>query len=126
MSWRLLAALTSLALTACGDRKPEPPRVFDPGPVPADLVVGEDSFDQNCASCHGNRAMGSELGPPLVHIIYEPNHHADESFRRAVALGVVPHHWSFGPMPAQPELGTGQVEEIIRYVRWLQTRAGIT
>jgi mono/diheme cytochrome c family protein len=126
MSRRVRTALASLALAACGDRKTEPPRAFEPGPVPADLALGEESFNQNCAGCHGSRALGSELGPPLVHIIYEPNHHSDESFRRAVALGVVPHHWSFGPMPAQPELSSGQIEEIIRYVRWLQARAGIT
>ena len=70
--------------------------------------------------------MGTEQGPPLVHIIYEQSHHSDVAFRRAVALGVVAHHWSFGPMPAQPEIIGEEIEQIIRYVRWLQTRAGIT
>lgn len=114
------------AILGCSDKKPEAVRTFDPGPVPADLAVGESAFNRNCASCHGDRAMGTELGPPLVHIIYEPNHHSDEAFRRAVSLGAVAHHWSFGSMPAQPGVGTGEVEAIIRYVRWLQGRAGIT
>ena len=83
-------------------------------------------FNQNCATCHGNLAIGTDLGPPLVHIIYEPGHHSDEAFRRAVLLGVVPHHWSFGPMPAQSGVTPEQVQDIIRYVRWLQRQAGIT
>lgn len=122
----VLLVLLVLAKTACGDRKPETLRAFDPGPVPAGLAAGEAAFDRACAACHGAKAMGTEQGPPLVHIIYEPNHHSDEAFRRAVALGVVAHHWSFGSMPSQPGVSSVEVEEIIRYIRWLQSRAGIT
>lgn len=125
MRLRLLALL-SPAILGCADKKPEALRTFDPGPVPADLAAGEAAFNRGCVSCHGNRAMGTELGPPLVHIIYEPNHHSDEAFRRAVALGAVAHHWSFGSMPAQPGVSPGEVEAIIRYIRWLQSKAGIT
>jgi mono/diheme cytochrome c family protein len=125
MKLRFLALL-SPAILGCADKKPEARGTFDPGPVPADLVGGEAAYNRNCASCHGNQARGTELGPPLVHIIYEPNHHSDEAFRRAVSLGVVAHHWSFGSMPAQPGVSIGEMETIIRYVRWLQSKAGIT
>lgn len=120
-----ILALLSLAAMGCSEGKPVPTPSFDPGPVPVDLAAGEAAFNQTCAGCHGNRAMGSELGPPLVHIIYEPNHHSDEAFRRAVSLGAVAHHWSFGAMPAQPGVSAEDVEAIIRYVRWLQGKAGI-
>ena len=126
MKYALLLGLFLLAQTGCGDRKPETPRAFNPGPVPPELAAGEAAFDRTCAACHGARAMGTDQGPPLVHIIYEPNHHSDEAFRRAVALGAVAHHWSFGSMPALPGVGSDEVEAIIRYIRWLQTRAGIT
>jgi hypothetical protein len=53
----------------------------------------------NCAVCHGPAATGSMQGPPLVHEIYEPGHHPDELFVRAVMEGVAQHHWDFGPMP---------------------------
>jgi mono/diheme cytochrome c family protein len=125
MKLRLLPLLGP-AILGCADKKPAALRTFDPGPVPAELADGEAAFNRNCASCHGNQAMGTELGPPLVHIIYEPNHHSDEAFRRAVSLGAVAHHWSFGSMPAQPGVSTTEVEAIIRYVRWLQSKAGIT
>ena len=99
---------------------------FDPGPTPVELAPGEAAFNRNCSSCHGGRAIGSTTAPPLVHIIYEPSHHGDEAFRRAIAQGAVAHHWSFGPMPPVPNLPPDDVEAIIRYVRWLQQRAGIT
>ena len=86
---------------------------------------GEALFDANCARCHGKRAVGTENGPPLVHIIYEPGHHADFSFQRAVQLGVRQHHWRFGKMPAIPDLSKEKVSEITAYVRRLQRDAGI-
>jgi mono/diheme cytochrome c family protein len=125
-----LAALTpAIALVvasgACEGR-PAPIVAFDPGPVPAEHAAGERRFNARCAGCHGLLAAGTRRGPPLVHAYYEPGHHADEAFRRAVALGVVQHHWSFGPMPKVEDLTPADVERIIAYVRWLQQRAGIT
>ena len=111
------------ALGACRERAA---RVeFDPGPVPAELAAGERLFDAGCARCHGRHAAGSEAGPPLVHSYYEPGHHADMAFRRAVAFGVQPHHWNYGPMPPVTGLGDAEVAEITAYVRWLQRQAGI-
>jgi mono/diheme cytochrome c family protein len=63
-------------------------------------------FAANCAQCHGAQGGGTDQGPPLVHIVYEPGHHPDESFRRAVREGVAPHHWDFVPMPPQPRSPT--------------------
>jgi mono/diheme cytochrome c family protein len=121
-----LAALLLLQ-AACAEKNSETPaRQFNPGPVPSELVAGETLFNQNCGGCHGNLAMGTTLGPPLVHIIYEPSHHSDEAFRRAASLGVVPHHWSFGPMPRITTVTPDQIDQIIAYVRWLQEKAGIT
>ena len=119
-------APAAIMIMACAEKAPETPRSFDPGPVPAELAAGETAFNRTCAACHGARAMGTQQGPPLVHIIYQPSHHADEAFRRAVSLGSVAHHWNFGDMPAQPGVSAEEVETIIRYVRWLQSRAGIT
>ena len=121
----MVAAVAFLAFGCTEKKNPAPDRAFNPGPVPVALTSGETLFNQNCSSCHGNLAMGTDQGAPLVHIIYEPNHHSDEAFRRAVSLGVIPHHWSFGPMKPQAAVSPEQVEEIIRYVRWLQQKGGI-
>lgn len=93
--------------------------------VPTEFHEGERLFSANCAACHGNAALGTQRGPPLVHIIYEPSHHADFAFQRAVAQGVRAHHWDFGDMPGVPALGQADVDQIVDYVRWLQREAGI-
>jgi len=82
-------------------------------------------FAMNCAACHGSDAAGSDKGPPLVHKIYEPSHHNDGSFYRAVHQGVRRHHWSFGDMPPVPGVSDAEVGQIIAYVRDLQRAAGI-
>ncbi|MCW5636679.1 MAG: cytochrome c [Rubrivivax sp.] len=88
-------------------------------------VAGRHAFDANCALCHGERGAGTGQGPPLVHDIYNPGHHADESFLRAVRQGVPQHHWPFGDMPALPQVSDAQIADIVRYVRELQQANGI-
>jgi mono/diheme cytochrome c family protein len=122
---RLDLLLATVSLLAGCERRPDVPPAADPGPVPAELAEGERLFDDNCARCHGVRAVGTETGPPLVHTVYEPSHHADIAFQRAAALGVVAHHWRFGDMPPVPGVDQAAVEQITAYVRWLQRRAGI-
>jgi len=88
--------------------------------------IGKLAFQSNCLACHGENAVGQKgVAPPLVHKIYEPSHHGDESFQRAVAVGVRAHHWKFGNMPAVEGLTRGDVKAIIAYVRELQEANGI-
>ncbi|MDE0048071.1 MAG: cytochrome c [bacterium] len=97
-----------------------------PEALSARALAGQKTWDANCASCHGRHAVGQDgIAPPLVHIIYEPGHHGDESFQRAVALGVRAHHWPFGDMPPVEGLSRRDVAEIIVYVRELQRANGI-
>ncbi|NRB33043.1 MAG: cytochrome c, partial [Rhizobiaceae bacterium] len=87
---------------------------------------GEQLFNENCASCHGENAAGQYgLAPPLVHIIYEPNHHGDMAFQLAAQRGVRQHHWQFGNMPAVPSVTPQDVGKITAYVRGLQRANGI-
>ena len=95
------------------------------GPAPAELQAGEAKFTANCAACHGTQAAGTDHGPPLVHKIYEPNHHGDPAFQRAAANGVKAHHWEFGNMPKIEGVTPEDVDQIVKYVRWLQRQAGI-
>lgn len=97
--------------------------------VPAlegEALAGETLFRENCASCHGENAGGREgIGPPLVHKIYEPGHHADGAFLLATARGVRAHHWPFGDMPPVEGVSQADVEKIVVYVRTLQRANGI-
>ena len=97
-----------------------------PSTITAKAQQGKVIFEANCASCHGKNAVGQEgVAPPLVHKIYEPSHHGDESFQRAVAIGVRAHHWPFGNMPPVEGLDRGDVSRIIAYIRELQRENGI-
>jgi mono/diheme cytochrome c family protein len=122
-----LILLAGMLLSGCRQQEgPPPEHEAQPlPPTPADLVEGEQLFNANCASCHGMYGRGTELGPPLVHRIYEPAHHGDVAFHAAVRSGVIAHHWRFGNMPPVPHVTTEQVNAIIGYVRWMQREAGI-
>lgn len=89
-------------------------------------AIGQRIFETVCADCHGTNAVGVEgSGPPLIHKIYEPGHHGDEAFQRAVAVGVKSHHWRFGNMPQIQGLTRGDVTMIVAYIRQIQRANGI-
>ena len=97
-----------------------------PDILSVEAQLGQRTYEANCASCHGRNAAGQDgVAPPLVHVIYEPGHHGDESFQRAVARGVQAHHWPFGNMPPVEGLSREDVALIIAYVRELQRTNGI-
>ncbi|MBT2131668.1 c-type cytochrome [Aliiroseovarius lamellibrachiae] len=94
--------------------------------IAGQAAVGQRIFESACASCHGVNAAGTKgVAPPLVHKIYEPSHHGDEAFQRAVANGATGHHWPFGDMPPIEGLTRGDVAMVVRYVRELQRANGI-
>ena len=105
----VLALLFLIGTVACG------PQQSDGGQL----------FADNCSRCHGEAADGTNMGPPLVHRLYEPGHHADFAFHSAVKNGVVAHHWGFGDMPPVTGLSEDDVTRIIAYVRGLQREGGI-
>ena len=86
---------------------------------------GKILFDQNCAACHGASASGSDTGPPLVHDIYNPGHHADDAFVLAARNGTRAHHWPYGDMPPIDGVNEAQARAIATYVRELQAANGI-
>jgi mono/diheme cytochrome c family protein len=87
--------------------------------------IGREAFGRQCGQCHGPDGAGSDKGPTLIHVVYAPGHHADIAFKRAVALGVRAHHWSFGDMAALPSVTDSEIEAILRFVREMQRANGI-
>ena len=110
---RLHASATGLTTTETSNQNP----------VRAE--TGAQLFAARCAGCHGPSASGSDKGPPLVHQIYEPGHHADAAFYQAVRQGVKSHHWAFGDMMPIPGITDEQIGQIVSYVRNLQVENGI-
>lgn len=107
-----------------GSQPPTTIRVTVPS-LSTDAQEGQAIFEAKCAGCHGVNAAGSSNGPPLIHKIYEPSHHADITFNLAVKRGVRAHHWRFGNMPPVPGVDDAQITLIAGYVRELQRANGI-
>ena len=113
-------------LAACDSTQPtQPTQTAVSSAVPTEFQTGETIFNANCSACHGKQAAGTDHGPPLVHKVYEANHHGDQAFQRAAANGVNAHHWQFGNMPKIDAVKPDDVDQIVKYVRWLQRQAGI-
>ena len=113
---RLVAAALVAALfpaAACGS---------EGEPIVASRGVG--LYETNCANCHGSALEGTAKGPSLLSIVYEPNHHTDESMRSAIANGARQHHWAFGDMKPIDGLSERDVDQIIAHVRSEQERLG--
>ena len=100
--------------------------VIVPETFSSNATIGLKAFEAKCKACHAENGAGQkDVAPPLVHKIYEPNHHGDESFQRAAALGVRSHHWPFGDMPPVEGVTRGDVKMIVAYIRELQQANGI-
>ncbi len=118
-----LVFATCSFLAGCGGDEAETVEGSDVAEA-SSTVDGEALYRQACGSCHGANLEGTNLGPSHLSIVYERNHHPDEAFRRAIAQGVVAHHWNFGDMAAIPGLSDAEVEAIIEHVRARQAEEG--
>lgn len=85
---------------------------------------GKAAYGENCAACHGEKAIGTDQGPSFLHKVYVPGHHGNQSFFQAIKTGVNQHHWPFGDMPAQDQVSQGDAAAIIAYVRAIQAANG--
>jgi mono/diheme cytochrome c family protein len=125
---RVLAAVGVGALVGVGvwmTYRPAPTPTVRVPELSAVARAGQLAYQRRCASCHGEVGQGTPTGPPLVHAIYRPGHHADVAFELAVRRGVRAHHWQLGDMPPQPTVPAAEVGEITRFVRELQQANGI-
>lgn len=110
----------AVLLGACGsDATTEASTVGEGGVEP-----GAEVYASSCASCHGSDLRGSDKGPSHLSIVYEPNHHSDDSFRSAIANGAPQHHWGFGDMAPVKGLSDEDVDAVIAYIRAEQGRQG--
>lgn len=97
-----------------------------PDTLSENAQIGKKVYEAKCVACHAPNGVGQiNKAPPLVHKIYEPSHHGDESFQRAAALGVRSHHWPFGDMPPVENITRADVVYIVNYIRELQRANGI-
>lgn len=119
-AWMVAVALAAtFGVAACGSDD------GGSGAAPGSPIErGAAVYAESCASCHGADLRGTDKGPSQLSIVYEPNHHADDSFRNAIANGAPQHHWNFGDMEPVEGLTDEDVEAVIAFVRAEQQRQG--
>lgn len=111
----LIVLVTALMATSCDGVERAGP---DIAPQDSELVSkGADIFQSSCAACHGADLRGTNSGPSLLSIVYEPAHHGDAAFLVAIQVGVRSHHWDFGDMAPIEGLSEQDIEAVIAYVR---------
>lgn len=115
-----MALAIGMAVAACGGDDLSGASLA-PIPVGAD---GAAVYEARCASCHGDDLRGTDKGPSQLSIVYEPNHHGDDTYRSAIRNGVPQHHWGFGDMPAIEDISDDQIELVIAYIRSQQETLG--
>lgn len=113
-----LAAGLVLAISGCtGGETATPITVPEGG-------FGAEVYQASCASCHGVDLKGTDKGPSQLSIVYEPNHHGDDSYRSAARNGARQHHWNFGDMPPIEGISDEEIEAVIVFIRSEQERLG--
>ncbi len=113
-----VAVTTALVVVGCASD--------DESAVPVEPASspGAQVYAERCASCHGADLRGTDKGPSHLSVVYEPGHHSDDAFRRAIAQGSPQHHWPFGDMPPVEGLTEQEVEDVIAFIRSEQERLG--
>lgn len=126
--WLIFVVAAVGALVLIQGPSPQPRTaglITEPAILSAEALLGKQVYVASCAGCHGSKGGGTKQGPPLIHRIYDPSHHADAAFQAAVRVGVRQHHWRFGNMPPQPLVTVDEVRLVVRYIRELQWANGI-
>tara|TARA_B100000470_G_C19726820_1_gene362661 strand:- start:524 stop:919 length:396 start_codon:yes stop_codon:yes gene_type:complete len=104
---KLIIPLTFLA-SGCAV---EPQKV-----VPEPYVIGQTTYHNVCANCHGADAMGTNKAPGLIHARYSKENFSNKKIAKTIMNGS-----SSGAMPAQQTKVTQEdIQQIIKYLRYSQ------
>ena len=109
---KLIIPLTFLA-TGCAV---EPQKI-----VPEPYVIGQTTYHNVCANCHGADAMGGKGAPTFLQEKFVPINYPNGRMVRAILNGS-----DSGAMPSQKgKVNDEEIKEIIKYIRHSQREAGV-
>ena len=77
-------------------------------------------YDNNCATCHGLKGIGTSQGPSLIESMYFINNFSNKDFLKVFESGSAQKNWEFGPMPPQFQVSKKEAKIILNYVRSFQ------
>lgn len=120
-----VTALAAMMLWSFRREDPMPLVAVTVPPLSGAAAAGAQLYVRYCDQCHGPAGAGSTSGPPLIDLIYAPDHHSDASFYYAALHGSRAHHWRFGAMPPVKGVTEQQVGKIITFIRAVQRANGI-
>jgi mono/diheme cytochrome c family protein len=84
--------------------------------VPEPYVIGQTTFHNVCAHCHGADAMGTNKAPGLIQTKYSKETFSNKKIAKTIMNGS-----SSGSMPAQKNKVTqDDIKQIIKYLRYSQ------
>lgn len=79
------------------------------------VAKGIEAYKMNCASCHGDNAVGGGIGPSLVKGLKYGN--SDKELYKSIAVG-----YSEKGMPEWKHLGEDKIWSIITYIRSIEEK----
>ena len=109
-----LALLLNVSMTSCAV---EPRKT-----VPTNYRAGQEHYHRACANCHGPDAMGGKGAPKLIQEIF-----SSANFSNKKMVGTMLNGSDSGVMPCQKQkVSEQEIQEIIKYLRFLQKESGLT
>jgi mono/diheme cytochrome c family protein len=89
--------------------------------IPEEFMEGQKQFNRVCASCHGPEGIGGGKMPKLTQKKFSMESFPNEKITSTILKGS-----KSGKMPSQKRrVKEGEIKEIIKYIRYLQTKQSI-
>jgi alcohol dehydrogenase (cytochrome c) len=114
----MLCAGAALVAAPAGAQTTNAATTQEGGPLRAGPNVGEQSYVSRCARCHGTDGNGGEFGPSITARIPL---RSDDDFAALFRDGL-----PTAGMPAMSNLGADEAAPLIRHLRTLRPRNGVT
>ena len=96
---------------------------IEPGKeVSGEFRAGQSQFNKVCVNCHGPDAMGGNRAPSLIQERFSISKYSNENIAQIIINGS-----NSGAMPSlKNRVSEKEIEEITKYIRYLQKESGLT
>ncbi len=106
-------AVLILALSACSEKPLSN--------VPEPYMTGQKTYIRVCGICHGDNLKGNGAAPSFLIETYQSESFSDQQIRNTIINGSK----SKVMRPQRGKVSDSEIEEIIKYIRFLQKESGL-